>query len=126
MDATYSVQTRVVPLTALLIYQTPLAGWRVRGGAGAGVQLVRSWIGARSELSAVHGIDATADREETIDGYPRRTFENDRGEPIVETWEITGQGHATFIRDLAGVAENDCGLRHGIDDGAPQSVVGGH
>jgi poly(hydroxyalkanoate) depolymerase family esterase len=54
------------------------------------------------QWSAVHGIDATADREEMIDGYPRRTFEDERGEPILETWEITGQGHATFIDPSAG------------------------
>lgn len=56
------------------------------------------------QWSAVHGIDATADREEMVDGYPRRTFENERGEPIIETWEITGQGHATFIDPAS-----DCG-----------------
>jgi hypothetical protein len=52
IDATYSVQTRVVPVTALLLYQSAWAGCQARIGAGGGVQLVRSWIGARSELMA--------------------------------------------------------------------------
>jgi poly(hydroxyalkanoate) depolymerase family esterase len=56
------------------------------------------------QWTAVHGIDATADRTETIDGYPRRTFEDAAGEALIESWEITGQGHATFIDP-----DNDCG-----------------
>ncbi|HYX90768.1 MAG TPA: hypothetical protein VE782_04350, partial [Myxococcaceae bacterium] len=60
IGATYSVQTRVVPVTALLLYQSALAGCQARMGAGGGVQLVRSWIGERSELVATPSATAVA------------------------------------------------------------------
>jgi hypothetical protein len=61
IDGTYSVQTRVVPVTALLLYQTAFRGWRLRAGPGAGVHLVRSRIGARWELVVVPAAAAVAE-----------------------------------------------------------------
>ena len=61
VEGTYSVQTRVVPVTAMLLYQSAFRGWRLRGGVGAGVHLVRSRIAARWELVVVPAATAAAE-----------------------------------------------------------------
>jgi hypothetical protein len=58
--ATYSVQTRVMPVAALLLFQSSFGGWQARVGAGPGVHVVRSWIGERSEVLAVPSATAVA------------------------------------------------------------------
>ncbi|MCB9594564.1 MAG: PHB depolymerase family esterase [Sandaracinaceae bacterium] len=45
------------------------------------------------QWTALHGLAATPDATETVDGYPRSTF----GGGAIESWEITGAGHATFV-----------------------------
>ncbi len=47
------------------------------------------------------GASATPDATEMVDGYPHATFGGGR----IETWEITGAGHATFVDP-----DNGCGM----------------
>ena len=42
----------------------------------------------------VHGIDQSADIEDTIKGYPRKVYTDSSGNPLVESYTITGMGHA--------------------------------
>jgi hypothetical protein len=61
VDGTYTVHTRVVPVTALLVYQTAFRGWRLRAGAGGGAHVVRSRIAERWELMVVPAATAVAE-----------------------------------------------------------------
>ncbi len=55
----------------------------------------------------VHGVDQTADVEETIKGYPHKVYNNAAGAPVVETYTITGMGHGTAVDPGAGA--DQCG-----------------
>lgn len=72
-------------------------------------ELVEQW-------AALHGAGAEADSTETVDGYPRSLHAGG----AIESWEITGGGHATFIDPESGcgataayVSDADiCAARH--------------
>jgi poly(3-hydroxybutyrate) depolymerase len=49
------------------------------------------------QWTALHGADAAADAEDEVDGYPHKVY-RDGERAVVESYEITGAGHATFVR----------------------------
>ena len=63
-------------------------------------ELVEQWTN-------VHGVDQTADVEDTIGGYPHKVYRNAAGTAVVESWSITGMGHGTPVDPGSG--ERQCG-----------------
>lgn len=55
----------------------------------------------------VHGIDQVAEVSDTVAGYPHKLYKNAAGQPVVETYTITGMGHGTPVDPGAG--ETQCG-----------------
>lgn len=55
----------------------------------------------------VHGIDAVADVEDSIAGYPHKLYRDAAGQARVETYSITGMGHGTPVDPGSG--ESQCG-----------------
>ncbi|ALN81195.1 esterase, PHB depolymerase family protein [Lysobacter antibioticus] len=55
----------------------------------------------------VHGIDAVADVEDSIAGYPHKVYRDAAGQARVETYSITGMGHGTPVDPGSG--ESQCG-----------------
>ena len=55
----------------------------------------------------VHGADQTADVSDTVSGYPHQVFKNASGNPVVETYSITGMGHGQPVDPGSGTAQ--CG-----------------
>ncbi|MCE9668471.1 PHB depolymerase family esterase [Myxococcus stipitatus] len=49
---------------------------------------------AMEQWTNVHGIDQTPDTTETVAGFPHKVYRDAAGKALVETWEITGLGHA--------------------------------
>ncbi|HZH75642.1 MAG TPA: PHB depolymerase family esterase [Archangium sp.] len=49
------------------------------------------------QWTAVHGIDMTADVNETVAGYPHKVYKDTAGNSLVETYAVTGMGHGTAI-----------------------------
>jgi hypothetical protein len=49
------------------------------------------------QWTAVHGIDMTADVNETVAGYPHKVYKDTAGNALVETYAVTGMGHGTAI-----------------------------
>jgi poly(3-hydroxybutyrate) depolymerase len=41
----------------------------------------------------VHGINPESAAHDTIKGFPHQTFKNTNGEPVVESYSITGMSH---------------------------------
>ncbi|MCA9514091.1 MAG: PHB depolymerase family esterase, partial [Myxococcales bacterium] len=54
------------------------------------------------QWTALTGIDATPDVEDEVDGYPHAEYRDASGKTLVETYKITGAGHATFVDPDAG------------------------
>jgi poly(hydroxyalkanoate) depolymerase family esterase len=48
--------------------------------------IVRQWTG-------LHDLDASPDRSDSVEGYPRRAWLGSKGEPLVEHYSITGMAH---------------------------------
>ncbi|HCT76601.1 MAG TPA: esterase [Micromonosporaceae bacterium] len=59
----------------------------------------------------VHGTDQTPDEQHTVQGYPRKVYHNGSGEPVVETWSLTGQPHGQPLDP--GPAPAQCGVAGG-------------
>ncbi|WP_405671938.1 alpha/beta hydrolase family esterase [Streptomyces sp. NBC_01530] len=55
----------------------------------------------------VHGADQTADVSDTVSGYPRQVFKDASGNPVVETYSITGMGHGQPVDPGSGTEQ--CG-----------------
>ncbi len=55
----------------------------------------------------VHGVDGTADRTDTVGGYPHAVYQNAAGAPVVQTYAITGMGHGQPVDPGTGPAQ--CG-----------------
>ncbi|MFY1828201.1 PHB depolymerase family esterase [Myxococcus fulvus] len=49
---------------------------------------------AMEQWTNVHGIDQTPDTTETVGGFPHKVYRDGAGRALVETWELTGMGHA--------------------------------
>lgn len=49
---------------------------------------------AMEQWTDVHGIDQTPDTVETVAGFPHKVYRDGAGLARVETWELTGLGHA--------------------------------
>ncbi|MGH3716230.1 MAG: extracellular catalytic domain type 1 short-chain-length polyhydroxyalkanoate depolymerase, partial [Micromonosporaceae bacterium] len=67
-------------------------------------ELVEQWTN-------VHGTDQTPDLQETVQGYPRKVYDNAAGEPVVEAWPLTGQPHGQPLDP--GPGEAQCGVAGG-------------
>ncbi|HEY0095306.1 MAG TPA: Ig-like domain-containing protein, partial [Archangium sp.] len=52
---------------------------------------------AVEQWTSVHGIDLTADVNDTVAGYPHKGYKDAAGNVLVETYAITGMGHGTPI-----------------------------
>ncbi|GDY29594.1 extracellular catalytic domain type 1 short-chain-length polyhydroxyalkanoate depolymerase [Gandjariella thermophila] len=63
-------------------------------------ELVKQWTN-------VHGTDATADTTDTAAGYPHAVYRDGAGQPVVETYTITGMGHGQPIDP--GTGPRQCG-----------------
>ncbi|MBB4086121.1 alpha/beta hydrolase family esterase [Sphingomonas carotinifaciens] len=61
--------------------------------------IIRQW-------RSLHGANARPDRQETVDGYPRRVWHDASGWPVIEEYSITGMGHGT---PLAVAGDDRCG-----------------
>jgi len=52
---------------------------------------------AMEQWTNVHGIDQTPDTVETVSGFPHKVYRDEAGQALVETWELTGMGHAVAM-----------------------------
>ncbi|WP_375770963.1 PHB depolymerase family esterase [Archangium gephyra] len=52
---------------------------------------------AMEQWTNVHGIDQAADFTETVAGFPHKEYRNSAGTTLVETYDLTGMGHAVAI-----------------------------
>ncbi len=52
---------------------------------------------AMEQWTNVHGIDQTPDTVETVSGFPHKVYRDEAGHALVETWELTGMGHAVAM-----------------------------
>ena len=55
----------------------------------------------------VHGTDQRPDASDTVAGYPHQVYENASGDPVVETYSITGMGHGQPVDP--GTGPSQCG-----------------
>ncbi|MGV9246606.1 extracellular catalytic domain type 1 short-chain-length polyhydroxyalkanoate depolymerase [Streptomyces sp. NPDC003710] len=62
--------------------------------------LMRQW-------TDVHGADQTADASDTVAGYPHQVFRDPAGNPVVETYSLTGMGHGQPVDPGSGTGQ--CG-----------------
>jgi poly(hydroxyalkanoate) depolymerase family esterase len=53
----------------------------------------------------VHGLPRDPSRTETVNGYPRRVWENAQGHEVIEEYVITGMGHGTPLSARKGFGE---------------------
>jgi poly(hydroxyalkanoate) depolymerase family esterase len=53
----------------------------------------------------VHGLPRDPSRTETVNGYPRRVWENAEGHEVIEEYVITGMGHGTPLSARKGFSE---------------------
>ena len=60
----------------------------------------------------VHGVDQVADVEDTVKGYPHKVWTTAAGVPVVESYTITGMGHAHPVDP--GPAEDQGGTTGGF------------
>ena len=59
-----------------------------------------------NQWTALHGVDATPSRIESVDGYPRQVWCDAEGRVVMEEYSITGMGHGTPLQ-VAG--DEGCG-----------------
>jgi len=59
-------------------------------------ELVEQW-------TAVHGVDQSADIEDTVKGIPHKVYKTSGGATVVETYTLPGMGHAVPIDPGSGV-----------------------
>lgn len=64
-------------------------------------ELVEQWTN-------VHGIDQVVDKADSVMGYPHEEYHDNQGNVLVETYSITGMGHATPV-DPGFAETNGCG-----------------
>lgn len=55
----------------------------------------------------VHGTDQVVDQQETVNGFPRRVYNDAAGNPVVETWLLQSQPHGQPLDP--GSAPDQCG-----------------
>lgn len=58
-------------------------------------ELIEQW-------ADVYGIDTTAEVTDNASGYTRSEHHDASGQVLIESWELTGQGHGTFVDPDAG------------------------
>jgi poly(3-hydroxybutyrate) depolymerase len=63
-------------------------------------ELMKQW-------TDVLGIDQIPDRDETVHGHAHKVYQDSSDNALVETWLISGMGHATAIDP--GNADDQCG-----------------
>jgi feruloyl esterase len=64
-------------------------------------EIIKQWTN-------VHGLPPLPNRDETVDGYPRRVWTNDAGEDVIEEYLITGMAHGTPL--ATGDGDNQYGV----------------
>lgn len=64
-------------------------------------------VESMEQWTNVHGIDQVADVSDTVAGYPHKVYKDAAGQPLVETYTITGMGHGTPVDPGSG--ESQCG-----------------
>lgn len=52
---------------------------------------------AMEQWTNVHGIDQVADTTDTVAGFPHKVYRNSAGTALVETYDLTGMGHALAV-----------------------------
>ena len=57
------------------------------------------------QWSALHGLPRDRSRTDTVDGYPRKVWEDAQGNEIIEQYVITDMGHGTPLSAGAGFEE---------------------
>jgi len=57
--------------------------------------IVRQW-------AELHGLAATPDRTDEVEGHPRRTWLGAKGEPLIEQYSITGMAHGVPLDSRGG------------------------
>ncbi|MEU8351119.1 PHB depolymerase family esterase [Streptomyces sp. NPDC048845] len=60
-----------------------------------------------AQWTDLHGTDREPDVSDTVAGHPHRVYENAAGEPVAETYEITGMGHGQPVDP--GTGPEQCG-----------------
>jgi len=55
-----------------------------------GAELMKQWTN-------VNGVDQTPDAQNDVDGFPHKEYKDASGKTVVETYDITGQGHGTEV-----------------------------
>ena len=80
------------------IWQGSADSWVRPGNA---TELMEQW-------TAVHGIDQQPEAEDTVSGYPHKTYADNAGNALVETYWITGMGHGLPIHPDGG--DDRCGV----------------
>ncbi|WP_381087874.1 hypothetical protein [Streptomyces caeni] len=61
------------------------------------------------QCTDVHGADQTADASDTVAGHPHQVFRDPAGDPVVETYSITGMGHGQPVAPGSGSGSEQCG-----------------
>ncbi|GGS19816.1 hypothetical protein GCM10010252_69070 [Streptomyces aureoverticillatus] len=76
------------------------------GTADAKVRPV-NMTGLTDQWTDVHGADQAPDVSDTVAGHPRRLFHGPGGDPVVETYGITGMAHGQPVDP--GTGDGQCG-----------------
>jgi poly(hydroxyalkanoate) depolymerase family esterase len=63
----------------------------------------------------LHGLPPKPSRTETVEGYPRRVWQGDDGEELIEHYVITGMAHGTPLNPGTGDGESGEAGAHMID-----------
>lgn len=71
-------------------------------------ELVKQW-------TYVHGADQTADVSDTVKGHPHKVYKNSSGVAVVETYSITGMGHAISVDPGTGAEQGGTTGSYSID-----------
>ncbi|WP_222854058.1 extracellular catalytic domain type 1 short-chain-length polyhydroxyalkanoate depolymerase [Fodinicola acaciae] len=80
------------------------------GGADRTVN-VMNLTESMDQWTNVHGADQMPNVQDTVRGYPHRVYYDSSGEPVVETYNLTGQPHGQPIDPGSGTEQ--CGVAGG-------------
>lgn len=69
------------------------------------------------QWAELHGLGAKPDREDRVAGYPRRSWLDKDGLPLIEHYEITGMAHGIPLDPGTGAGESGAAGAHMLDVG---------
>jgi poly(hydroxyalkanoate) depolymerase family esterase len=75
-----------------------------------GAALVKQWTG-------LHGLPATPDRAETIDGHRRKVWLGREGQELIEHWDVKNMAHGTPLMPGTGEGQSGEARPHMLDVG---------